>query len=172
MAPVLFEDSFHPTSAGCHGSFSLVQKPIDTALLVEGPHELLDSYSTAHEGAILHHLRMSYSTHLDFSLESWACLDMTDVRSLDQIQECFCYVAMDRHLFEKDPCVLVTGIHSEPDLDSLLSSKQHLVGSPPRQVSAVTIARAGDPVLQHSSHSVSSPSSSPGQLSSPLLACG
>ena len=86
MAPVLFEDSFHPTSAGCHGSFSLGHNPIDTALLVEGPHELLDSYLTALEGAILRHLRMSYSTHLDGSLESWAYLDMTDARSFDQIR--------------------------------------------------------------------------------------
>ena len=90
MAPVLFEDSSHPTSAECHGSFSLGHGLVDTALLVEGPHELLDSYLTALEGAILRYLRMSYSTHLDGSLESWAYSGMTDARSRDQTRESFC----------------------------------------------------------------------------------
>ena len=168
MVPVPYEDSFPPTLAEYRGSFSLVQSLNDTALLVEGPHELLDSYLTVLEGAFLHHLMMSYLTLPDGLLESWACSGMTGARSIDQ--GCFCYVAMGRLVFETGLYALVTGIRSGPDSSSPLLKQPE--DSSPRQVSAAMIALAGDPVLPQSSHSVSSPSSSPGQLSSPLLACG
>ena len=90
MVPVPFEDSFHPMLAEYRGSFSLVQSLNDTALLVEGPHELVDSYLMVLGGAILHHLKMSYSTLLDGSLASWAYSGMTDARSHDQTRESFC----------------------------------------------------------------------------------
>ena len=93
---------------------------------------------------------------------------MTGSRSFDQ--GCFCYVAMDRLVFETGLYALVTDIRSGPDSSSPLLKQP--VDSPPRQVSTVMIAIAGDPVLLQSSRSACSPSSIPGLLSSPLLACG
>ena len=73
---------------------------------------------------------------------------------------------MGRLVLVKDPCDLVTGIHSESDLDS--SSMSQLVASPPSQVSSAMIANVGDPVQPQSSRFVGFPSSSPGHLSNPL----
>ena len=95
-----------------------------------------------------------------------------DSRSFDQ--DCFCYgwdyFAMDRLVFETGLYGLVTDIRSGPDSSSPLLKQP--ADSPLRQVSTVMIATAGDQVLLQSSRSVCSPSSSPGLLNSPLLACG